>query len=94
MWKILGGATEAVQVEYVFYERTPQRGQFFNKVKPQVLNAHTLGERFDAASGAVNGGMSIPLAAFPFGEFQLTVRVTDSRTKQTASQDARFIVVP
>lgn len=83
-----------LQVEYVFYERTPQRGQFFNKVKPQALNAHTLGERFDAASGAVNGGMSIPLAAFPFGEFQLTVRVTDRRTKQTASQDARFFVVP
>lgn len=81
-------------VECVFYERTPRRGHFFNKVKPQVLNAQTLGERFDPASGVVNGGMSIPLAAFPLSEFQLTVRVTDNRSKQTASQEARFVVVP
>jgi hypothetical protein len=81
-------------VEYVFYERTPTRAQFFNKVKPQRLNGDTLGERFDAASGVVNGGVSVPLAAFPFGEFQLTVRVTDNRTKQTVSQETRFTVVP
>ena len=37
-----------LQVEYVFYERTAA-GRFFNKVKPQLLNAQTLGERFDAA---------------------------------------------
>jgi len=83
-----------LQVEYVFYERTPKRGVFFNKVKPQLLNAQTLGERFDAASGVVNGGMTIPLASFPFGEFQLAVRVTDKRTRQTASQETRFVVVP
>jgi hypothetical protein len=83
-----------LQVECVFYERTPQRGVFFNKVKPMVLNAQTLGERFDAGSGVVNGGMSIPLAAFPPGEFQVSVRVTDSRSKLKATQEARFVVVP
>jgi hypothetical protein len=81
-------------VEYVFYERTPRRAHFFNKVKPQRLNADTLGDRFDPASGVVNGGMSIPLESFPFSEFQLTVRVTDNRTKQTVAQEARFTVVP
>jgi hypothetical protein len=83
-----------LQVEYVFYERKARRGHFFNKVKPQMLNAQTLGEGFDPASGVVNGGVSTPLASFPFGEFQLTVRVKDNRTKQTSSQDARFVVVP
>ena len=58
------------------------------------MNAQTLGERFDPASGVVHGGMSVPLAPFPFSEFQLTVRVTDNRTKQTTSQDARFVVAP
>jgi hypothetical protein len=42
----------------------------------------------------VHGGMSVPLAPFPFSEFQLTVRVTDNRTKQTVSQNVRFVVVP
>jgi hypothetical protein len=83
-----------LQVEYVFHERTPTSAQFFNKVKPQRLNADTLGERFDPAGGVVNAGMSIPLSAFPFSEFQLTVRVTDNRSKRTASQQSRFVVVP
>jgi hypothetical protein len=83
-----------LQVEYLFYEQTPQRGIFFNKVKAQLLNAQTLGDRFDPASGAVNAGMTIPLAAFPPGEFRLLVRVTDNRSKQTAAQDTRFFVVP
>lgn len=81
-------------VEYVFYERTPARASFFNKVKPQRLDGDTLGERFDPASAVVNGGMSIPLASFPFGDFTLTVRVTDNRTKQTVSQQTAFTVVP
>jgi hypothetical protein len=83
-----------LQVEYVFYERTARRGHFFNKVKPQMLNAQTLGDGFDPASGVVNGGLSLPLLSFPFGEFQLTVRVKDNRTKLTTTQEARFVVVP
>ncbi|HEY6546450.1 MAG TPA: hypothetical protein VI589_01040, partial [Vicinamibacteria bacterium] len=83
-----------LQVEYVFYEQKAGRSRFFNKLKPQLLNAKTLGERFDSTSAAVSGGSSIPLASFPFGTFQVTVRVTDQRTKQTASQEARFVVVP
>jgi hypothetical protein len=83
-----------LQVEYVFYEQTPRRGVFFNKVKPQLLNGVTLGDRFDPASGAVNAGISVPLAPFPPGEFKLAVRVTDNRSRQTASQETRFFVVP
>jgi hypothetical protein len=81
-----------LQVEYLFYEQ--KAGRFFNKLKPQLLNAKTLGERFDSTSEVVSGGSSIPLASFPFGTFQVTVRVTDQRSKQMASQDARFVVVP
>lgn len=93
-WAAKAGEKPDLLVEYVFHERTPSRAQFFNKVKPQRLNADTLGDRFDPAAGVVNAGMSIPLAPFPFSEFRVTVRVTDNRTKQTASQEAHFVVVP
>jgi hypothetical protein len=93
-WTAAADQKPDLQVEYVFHEQTPRRAVFFNKVKPQLLNAGTLGERFDPASGAVNAGVTIPLAAFPPGEFRLTVRVTDNRSQQTASQETRFAVVP
>jgi hypothetical protein len=38
--------------------------------------------------------MTIPLASFPFGEFTLTVRVTDNRLHRTAARDVRFSVAP
>jgi hypothetical protein len=38
--------------------------------------------------------MIVPLQAFPFGEFQLKVRVTDNPTGQSAEQQVRFVVLP
>jgi len=93
-WSAPAEGKPDLSVEYVFYESAARGRHFFNKLKPQLLNTHTLGERFDAASGAVNSGMTIPLQAFPIGEFQLVVRVMDNRTKQVATQETRFSVVP
>ena len=81
-------------VEYAFLEKTTARTRFFNKMKPQQLAAETLGKTFDPASGMVAGGMRIPLAAFPLGVFEMRIRVTDNRTKQTSEQHVPFEVVP
>jgi hypothetical protein len=81
-------------VEYLFYEQGATRLTFFNKTKPQRLSEATLGPKFDPASGMVTAGTRVPLAAFTFGEFELNVKVTDNRSKQTAEQKVRFSVIP
>jgi len=93
-WSAPDGTAPDLLAEYVFHEGTSQGDRFFNKVKPQPLNGDTLGAGFDASAGVVNSGMTIPLDAFPIGDFQVTVRVTDNRTKRTVSQASRFNVVP
>jgi len=42
----------------------------------------------------VSAGMAVPLASFPFGEFELRVRVTDNRAGRTSEQKTRFKVSP
>ena len=81
-------------VEYLFYEQGTKGLHFFNKVKPQQLTAATLGTAFDPSAGSVAAGMMIPLRAFTFGDFQLVVKVTDNRNKQSAERQVRFTVAP
>jgi hypothetical protein len=81
-------------VEYLFYEQGKKGLHFFNKVKPQQLTADTLGTAFDAAAGSVAAGMMIPLGAFTFGDFQLLVKVTDNRNRQSAERRVAFTVSP
>lgn len=93
-WKAEGGKKPDLTVEYTFYQQTAKRLAFFNKIKPQRLDARALGEAFDPVAGVVNAGMTVPLSSFPFGEFQVKVRVTDNATKQSAERSARFVVSP
>lgn len=81
-------------VEYVFYQQLSRGPVFFNKIASQPLNADTLGPSFDPTSGQVSAGMAVPLASFPFGEFELRVRVTDKRAGRTTEQQTRFRVSP
>jgi len=81
-----------IGVEYVFYQRAARGQRFFNKMKPQRLHADTVGAAFDPADGAVTAGMTVPLASFPFGEFELIVRVSDNRSKQAAERRVDFTV--
>ena len=81
-------------VEYLFYEQGTKGLHFFNKVKPQQLTADTLGTAFDPTAGSVAAGMMIPLGAFTFGDFQLVVKVTDNRNKQSAERQVAFTVAP
>ncbi len=83
-----------VTVEYLFYEQGAKRLNFFNKVKPQLLTAATLGDAFDPASGVLNAGMVVPLGSFTYGDFKLKISVTDNRTKQSLEQSVNFSVSP
>lgn len=83
-----------IGVEYVFYERAARGQRFFNKLKPQRLHAGTVGPAFDPADGAVTAGMTVPLASFPLGDFDLVVRVTDNRNRQSAERRVAFAVAP
>jgi hypothetical protein len=93
-WARQAGQKPDLTVEYLFYEQGKKGLHFFNKVKPQQLSADTLGASFDPNAESVAAGMLIPLGSFTFGDFQLTVRVTDNRSKQTAERQFRFAVTP
>lgn len=83
-----------VAVEYVFYQRTERGERFFNKMKPQQLNTDTVGPAFDPSDGAVTAGMTVPLVSFPFGDFELVVRVSDNRNNLKAERRIDFAVAP
>jgi hypothetical protein len=98
-WKAEGDGAGAdarpdLTVDYAFYEQTGDRLTFFNRMKPQALNAATLGPGFDARTGVVSAGVSVPLEMFPYGRFQMRVRVTDNRSRQAAARQVRFRVSP
>jgi hypothetical protein len=81
-------------VEYVFYQRIGDHHRFFNKTKPQELNPKTLPQGFDGRSGVVTTGLALPLDAFPAGDFQVTIRVHDKRSRTSTEQRATFVVAP
>jgi hypothetical protein len=91
-WTPDTAARPDLSVEYVFRQQVGSRWRFFNKTKPQILNASTLGSGFDRASRSVAAGMSVTLGAFTPGEFELDVRVHDNRAGTSVSQTARFAV--
>jgi hypothetical protein len=93
-WTATADEKPDLTVEYLFYEQGPKGLHFFNRIKPQALTAATLGTAFDSTAGLVAAGMLIPLEAFTLGDFQLTVRVTDNRSGQTADGKLNFSVVP
>jgi len=93
-WQAEEGEKPDLSAEYVFYQMTKNRPVFFNKTKPQRLDADSLNTKFDPSGGVVSTGLMIPLQAFPFGDFELRVRVTDHRSRQTTERQVRFTVSP
>lgn len=92
-WRGDDEAKPDVTVEYVFYQQTGARRRFFNKTKVQTLSSQSLGAAFDGKAGVVTAGTSIPLGAFPPGQFELDVRILDKRTKSTLNRKVTFFVV-
>ncbi len=91
-WKADEKDKPDLTLEFVFYQQMGKRLRFFNKLKPHAINAATLGATFDGKSRAVATGMTVPLAAFPPGEFELTVRILDVRSRASVTQKVRFFV--
>jgi hypothetical protein len=82
-----------VMVEYNFYAKQSGAEKFFNKTKPQNLNAETLPPQFDIAAGhQLQSGQAVPLASFPEGEYRLEIKVTDNVANKTLTRDVNFTV--
>jgi hypothetical protein len=90
----VGPARPDLEVEYVFQQQVGNGLRFFNKTRPQVLNDRTLAKSFTAENRLLASGMTVPLAAFPPGEFSVIVRVRDKRTQALTIQQTRFVVQP
>lgn len=85
-----------VKVEYNFYQK-PAGGaeKFFNRTEPQAFNAQTLPPEFDAAAGhQLVGGLSIPLASFPEGDYRLEIKVTDVAGNKTKTENVNLSIAP
>jgi hypothetical protein len=79
-------------VEYAFFEQKGSRLVFFNKTRPQRISRNARPDASDTDHG-VAGGISLPLSAFPPGEFEMRLRVRDDRSKRRAERQVRFRVV-
>jgi len=82
-----------VTVEYNFYSKEAGGEKFFNKTKPQDLNAQTLPPQFDFAAGhQLQSGQAVPLATFPEGDYRLEIKVTDKIANKSVTRDVNFTV--
>ena len=83
-----------VEVQYNFHIKTNEGEQYFNRTNPQQFNAETLPPEFDLTAGhQVVGGQSIPLASFEPGEYRLEMRVNDTLSGQSLTDNIPFIVL-
>jgi hypothetical protein len=82
-----------ITIEYNFYSKpsgAPEK--FFNHTSPQNFNAQTM-PQFDAAAGhQIPGGIAIPLASFPEGDYRLEIKITDKIGNKTMTRDVNFTV--
>jgi hypothetical protein len=82
-----------VVVEFNFYAEDATGERFFNKAKPQALNAQTLPAQFDLTAGhQLQTGPALPLASFPAGDYRLEIIVTDKIASKTVKRDVNFSV--
>lgn len=92
------GKKPDVAVDYSFYQKvaTAENGEkFFNKTNPQVFSAKTLPPQFDPALGhQLVAGQSLPLGAFPEGEYRLEIKVSDKLAGKTVTHSVQFVVTP
>jgi len=79
-------------LEYNFHRKEAGVEKFFNKTAPQNINASMLPPTFDPAKFPVPGGIEVPLASFPEGEYRLEIKVTDNVSKKVVTRDVAFTV--
>jgi hypothetical protein len=90
----LPGGKPDVLIEYSFYQRQPDgTDKYFNKTKPQELNASTLPTEFNLAAGhQLPGSLIVDLMSFPSGNYRLEIKVTDKPSGKVVTQDVPFTV--
>ena len=91
-----GGRREADREPAAGGIRPPARDgeRYFNHTKPQRFTAAIMGPQFDPAAGQpLMAGQGVPLAAFPEGEYRLSITVTDIVTGKSIVRDVSFSVV-
>jgi len=79
-------------MEYNFHRKEAGAEKFFNKTNPQTINASNLPATFDPAKFPVPGGIEVPLASFPEGEYRLEIKITDKNSGKTVTRDVNFTV--
>lgn len=79
-----------VVVEFSFYNVANGSEKYFNRTNPQVWNAQTA-SGLDPAVGLPNG-QTVPLGAFPEGDYRMEVKVTDKLAGKSITRDVKFSV--
>ena len=79
-------------LEYNFHRKEGGAEKFFNKTAPQTVNEKILPPTFDPAKFPVPGGIEVPLASVPEGEYRLEIKVTDNVSKKVVTRDVNFTV--
>jgi hypothetical protein len=79
-------------LEYNFHRKEAGSEKFFNRTAPQTVNEKMLPPTFDPAKFPVPGGVEVPLASFPEGEYRLEIKVTDIVSKKVVTRDVNFTV--
>lgn len=79
-------------MEYNFHRKEGGAEKFFNKTAPQNISAASLPPTFDPAKFPVPGGIEVPLATFPEGDYRLEIKITDKNNGKTLTRDVNFTV--
>jgi hypothetical protein len=82
-----------ITVDYAFYVKQGEAEKFFNRTKPQPLNATTLDPAFNLSLGhQLPSGQTIPASVFPPGDYRLEVKVTDNLASKSVTKNVNFTV--
>jgi len=86
-----GGKPNLV-MEYNFHRTENGEEKFFNKTNPQNINASNLPPQFDPSVFPVPGGITVPLATFPEGQFRLEIKIIDKAAGRELVRNVNFTV--
>lgn len=79
-------------MEYNFHRKEAGTEKFFNKTNPQTISGANLPPTFDPTKFPVPGGIEVPLASFPEGEYRLEIKISDKASGKTLTKDVNFVV--
>lgn len=90
----LPGGKPDLSIDYSFHQKQQDGTEkYFNKTKPQELNAVTLPPEFNLAAGhQLPGSLIVDLMSFPSGDYRLEIKVTDKPSGKVVTQNVPFTV--